>query len=132
MRQPERALQTAIYVEQRAQRKQIRGCAGDYARTVLEKGTRIELGTTDRTAGAQTAPKHETSDGVASADEPARRTTGKIKALSLIERQQFTAEYIAQGGKGNTYQPEIGAFKNALESTAYTSWLRGKIAASLD
>lgn len=36
------------------------------------------------------------------------RTSEKIKALRLIERQQFATEYTAQGGKGNTYQPDVG------------------------
>jgi hypothetical protein len=39
---------------------------------------------------------------------------------------------MAEGGKGNTYQSETGTFKNALERTAYTSWLRAKIAAAGD
>jgi hypothetical protein len=47
----------------------------------------------------------------------------------LAEKQQFAAEYMAQGGKGNTYQQDIGTFKNALERTAYTAWLRAKMAA---
>ncbi|WP_236597566.1 hypothetical protein [Paraburkholderia kirstenboschensis] len=59
----------------------------------------------------------------------ARRTSEKIRALSLAEKQQFAAEYMTQGGKGNTYQHDIGTFKNALERTAYTAWLRAKIAA---
>jgi Initiator Replication protein len=130
--EPDRALQTAIYVEQRAKRKQIRGSAGGYARTVFEKAARIDVVSTDSTTDVQASQKQQTSDAVASADERARRTSEKIKALSLIERQQFATEYMAQGGKGNTYQPEVGTFKNALERTAYTSWLRGKIGASLD
>jgi hypothetical protein len=80
----------------------------------------------------QTVQNRKKSDAVESADERARRTSQKIKALSLLERQQFEAEYMAQGGKGNTYQPKIGTFKNALERTAYTAWLRAKMAASLD
>ncbi|RKR31143.1 replication initiation protein [Paraburkholderia sp. BL17N1] len=124
--EPDRALQTAIYVEDRAKRKQIRGNAGGYARTVFEKGARIELAPKIPEITPDSSVKDEEQ---ASADERARRTSDKIKALSLSEKQRFAAEYMAQGGKGNTYQPEIGTFKNALERTAYTSWLRTKIAA---
>lgn len=124
--EPDRALQTALYVEDRARRKQIRGNAGGYARTVFEKGARIELvppraeEVTELTAKAVEEP---------SADDRARRTSDRIKALSLAEKQQFAAQYMAEGGKGNTYQHETGTFKNALERTAYTAWLRAKIAA---
>lgn len=124
--EPERALQTALYVEERAKRKQIRGNAGGYARTVFEKGSIIEP---PRKELKQTpAPAPGTVDDT-SADERARRTSERIKALSLAEKQQFAAEYMAQGGKGNTYQHDAGTFKNALERTAYTAWLRAKMAA---
>ncbi|MFM0756039.1 replication initiation protein [Paraburkholderia strydomiana] len=123
--EPERALQTALYVEERAKRKQIRGNAGGYARTVFEKGSIIE--SPRKQLKEAPAPVPVTLDQT-SADERARRTSEKIRALSLAEKQQFAAEYMAQGGKGNTYQHETGTFKNALERTAYTSWLRAKIA----
>ncbi|WP_345817750.1 replication initiation protein (plasmid) [Paraburkholderia sp. PREW-6R] len=124
--EPERALQTALYVEERAKRKQIRGNAGGYARTVFEKGSNIEP--PQNQIKAVPAPPLGSGDQT-SADERARRTSEKIKALSLVEKQQFAAEYMAQGGKGNTYQHDIGTFKNALERTAYTAWLRAKMAA---
>lgn len=123
--EPDRALQTAIYVEERAKRKQIRGNAGGYARTVFEKGERIEL---VPNGAEQTQERPSQKPEETSADEKARRTTDKIKALSLEEKQQFAAEYMAQGGKGNTYLHDTGTFKNALERTAYTAWLRAKIA----
>lgn len=123
--EPDRALQTALYVEERAKRKQIRGNAGGYARTVFEKGARIELAPSKTTPEPKLSTK-EVEEGAA--DERARRTSDKIKALSLEEKQQFAAEYMDAGGKGNTYQHEKGTFKNALERTAYTSWLRAKIA----
>jgi len=124
--EPERALQTALYVEERAKRKQIRGNAGGYARTVFEKGTIIESPRNQLKEAPAPAP---ITPDPTSADERARRTTEKVRALSLAEKQQFAAEYMAQGGKGNTYQHETGTFKNALERTAYTSWLRAKLAA---
>lgn len=124
--EPERALQTALYVEERAKRKQIRGNAGGYARTVFEKGTIIESPRNQLEEAPAPAP---ITPDQTSADERARRTTEKVRALSLAEKQQFAAEYMAQGGKGNTYQHETGTFKNALERTAYTSWLRAKLAA---
>jgi hypothetical protein len=125
--EPDRALQTALYVEDRAKRKQIRGNAGGYARTVFEKGARIEIAPTETAPEPKLSTK-EVEEGAA--DERARRTSDKIKALSLKEKQQFAAEYMNEGGKGNTYLHEQGTFKNALERTAYTSWLRAKIAAS--
>ncbi|MFM0123316.1 MULTISPECIES: replication initiation protein [Paraburkholderia] len=123
--EPDRALQTALYVEERAKRKQIRGNAGGYARTVFEKGERIELAPSNTTPEPKLSTKEVEEEA---ADERARRTSDKIKALSLEEKQQFAAEYMNSGGKGNTYQHEKGTFKNALERTAYTSWLRAKIA----
>jgi hypothetical protein len=93
---------------------------------VFEKGARIELASKgpENNQDSQATEREQVS-----ADERARRTSDKIRALSLPEKQLFAAEYMAQGGKGNTYQHETGTFKNALERTAYTSWLRAKIAA---
>ncbi|MEX3969897.1 replication initiation protein [Paraburkholderia caribensis] len=124
--EPDRALQTAIYVEGKAKNKQIRGSAGGYARTVFEKGTRIDAGGANASVPTVVAATPQSAE--ASAEERAKQTTAKIKSLSLEEKQKFAAEYMAEGGKGNTYQPETGTFKNALERTAYTSWLRSKIA----
>jgi hypothetical protein len=130
--EPDRALQTAIYVETKAKNKQIRGNAGGYARTVFEKGARIEVGANgDRqTESVLSRPPVDEKD--TSAEERSRLTTAKIKSLTLEEKQKFAGEYMAEGGKGNTYQSETGTFKNALERTAYTSWLRAKIAAAGD
>jgi hypothetical protein len=121
-------LQTAIYVEGKAKNKQIRGNAGGYARTVFEKGARIEVGANAKvqTEAVSTSPTVDKKD--TSAEERSRQTTAKIKSLTLSEKQTFAGEYMAEGGKGNTYQPETGTFKNPLERTAYTSWLRAKIA----
>lgn len=52
---------------------------------------------------------------------------GQDQSLSLEEKQQLAAEY-GKGGKGNTYLHDTGTFKNASERTAYTAWLRAKIA----
>jgi hypothetical protein len=129
--EPERALQTAIYVEEKAKSKQIRGNAGGYARTVFEKAARIEIAPIG-TAQADTVPTRPSVDEGTSAEERSRLTTAKIKALTLEEKQRFAGEYMAEGGKGNTYQQETGTFKNALERTAYTSWLRAKIARAVE
>ncbi|MGF6547112.1 replication initiation protein [Paraburkholderia youngii] len=125
--EPDRALQTAIYVEERAKSKQIRGNAGGYARTVFEKAARIEVAPgKGQTESVPTLPAVAEED--TSAEERSRRTTARIKSMTLAEKQKFAGEYMAEGGKGNTYQPETGTFKNALERTAYTSWLRAKVA----
>jgi hypothetical protein len=125
--EPDRALQTAIYVEERAKSKQIRGNAGGYARTVFEKAARIEVGPGNgKTETIPALPAVVEED--TSAEERSRRTTAKIKSMTLAEKQKFASEYMAEGGKGNTYQSETGTFKNALERTAYTSWLRAKVA----
>jgi hypothetical protein len=130
--EPDRALHTAIYVEAKAKNKQIRGNAGGYARTVFEKGARIEVGANGngRTESVSTRPAVDERD--TSAEERSRRTTAKIKSLTLSEKQKFAGEYMAEGGKGNTYQMETGTFKNALERTAYTSWLRAKISGAAE
>jgi hypothetical protein len=132
--EPDRALQTAIYVEEKAKSRQIRGNAGGYARTVFEKGTRIDVRPKGKGEGeGESASEPSTAlDKETLAEERSRRTTAKIKSLTLAEKQRFVGQYMAEGGKGNTYQPEMGTFKNALERTAYTSWLRAKIAASGD
>ncbi|WP_255218491.1 hypothetical protein [Paraburkholderia caledonica] len=41
-----------------------------------------------------------------------------MKSLTLAEKQQFVGQYMAEEGKGNTYQPKMGIFKNVLERTA--------------
>ncbi|MEX3815746.1 replication initiation protein [Paraburkholderia sp. BR13439] len=130
--EPDRALQTAIYVEAKAKSKQIRGNAGGYARTVFEKGARIEAGSQRNGQTESTLIHPAVAENDTSAEDRSRRTTAKIKSLTLEEKQKFAGEYMAEGGKGNTYQPETGTFKNALERTAYTSWLRAKIAGAAE
>ncbi|WP_350357371.1 replication initiation protein [Paraburkholderia fungorum] len=128
--EPDRALQTAIYVEEKAKNRQIRGNAGGYARTVFEKGTHIEVRPNGDGRVESVSERPADPDQQTAAEERSRRTTAKIKSLTLAEKQQFACQYMAEGGKGNTYQPDVGTFKNALERTAYTSWLRAKIAGS--
>jgi hypothetical protein len=78
-----------------------------------KRGARIELVSTKRNADVQLLPQKQTKPDpdASSADERAGRTSEKIKALSLVERQQFATEYMAQGGKGNTFQHDIGTLK---------------------
>jgi hypothetical protein len=130
--EPERALQTAIYVEGKARNRKIRGNAGGYARTVFEKGVRIETASDGAGQVEPLAKPTLVIEEETSAEERSRRTTAKIKSMTLEEKQAFASEYMAEGGKGNTYQSETGTFKNALERTAYTSWLRAKIASAVD
>ena len=41
--EPERSLKTAIYVKERARKKQIKGSAGGYVRTAFDKGSDIDM-----------------------------------------------------------------------------------------
>jgi hypothetical protein len=132
--EPDRALQTAIYVEEKARRNQIKGSAGGYARTIFETGTDIESGPSQievakkaKATGEQR--KKQASDEAA--DAKARRTTAAIKALSVSERRLLAAAYLADGGTGTTYQQETATFKDPLERTAYTAWLRATMTARL-
>jgi hypothetical protein len=128
---PERALKTAIYVEERARKKQIKGSAGGYARTVSEKGSDIGMTQVDgeqaqkkKEASAEREKERAREDA---ADARAKQTTAAIKALSLDERRELAEAYLADGGKGKTYQQETATFKDAVERTAFTAWLRATI-----
>lgn len=46
-------------------------------------------------------------------------TPSTIKALSLEERRELAAEYLADGGKGGTYNLETATFKNVIERTHF-------------
>jgi hypothetical protein len=134
--EPERALQTAIYVEERARKKQITGNPGGYARTVFEKGSSINNTSTPREDGRK-KPEKEASRakeiaGEEAADARVKRTSAAIKALSLDERRELAETYLADGGKGVTYQRESATFKDAIERTAYTAWLRATVSSRIE
>ncbi|MFM0077004.1 replication initiation protein [Paraburkholderia sediminicola] len=129
--EPERALKTAIYVEERARKKQIKGSAGGYARTVFEKGSDIDMAQVNgeqaqkkKEASAEREKERAREDA---ADARAKQTTAAIKALSQDERRELAEAYLADGGKGKTYQKETATFKDAVERTAFTGWLRATI-----
>lgn len=129
--EPDRALQTAIYVEEKARKKQIKGSTGGYARTIFENGNSITLSPVEReqaeqmarTKGAETEQKEKD----AAADARARATTAAIKALSIEERRGLATQYIEAGGAATTYQRDTATFKNVVERTAFTAWLRATI-----
>lgn len=123
--EPERALQTAIYVEERARKNQIKGSPGGYARTVFEKGSNIETTQIEhaRTRKQKSSERANERAREEAADARASQTKAAIAALTLEERMELAEAYIAGGGKNNTYQKETATFKNALERTAFTAWL---------
>ncbi|SAL62832.1 initiator RepB protein [Caballeronia humi] len=133
--EPARALQTAIYVEEKARKNQISGSPGGYARSIFENGNNLEVSPQERLqeeklAAARSAEeKKKTVE--AAADARARETTAAIKALPNTERRKLAAKYLADGGKGMSYQSETGTFKDVLERTAYTAWLRATISARI-
>ena len=128
--EPARALQTAIYVEEKARKNQISGSPGGYARSIFENGNNLEVSPQERlqeeaSCGQVRGRKKKTVE--AAADARARETTAAIKALPIAERRKLAAKYLADGGKGMSYQTETGTFKDVLERTAYTAWLRATI-----
>jgi hypothetical protein len=130
--EPDRALQTAIYVEEKARKKQIKGSTGGYARTIYENGNSIEMSPLEQLAAEKKArvkvdeAKKQAADDAA--DVRARATTAAIQALSLEERRELASMYMATGGGATTYQPDTATFKNVVERTAHTAWLRMTIA----
>ncbi|MFM0069262.1 replication initiation protein [Paraburkholderia aspalathi] len=134
--EPERALQTAIYVEERASRKKIRGNPGGYARVIFEKGCGIEAMQSDqrllhRTKIREGHLEKERANEDAS-QARTRRTSAAIRALSLDERRELVQAYFVAGGRGQTYQRETATFRDVIERTAYTAWLRTTMSIRLD
>ncbi|MCK4140021.1 replication initiation protein (plasmid) [Ralstonia solanacearum] len=125
--EPERAEQTAAYVEEKTRRKQIKGSTGGYARAIFENGGNLTI----QADKEKLPPRHE-STGLPKVDAQAEARTkavsSAIKALGIQQKRELANAYLAQGGKGNSYSPETVTFSNVLERTAYTAWLRSTIA----
>jgi hypothetical protein len=130
--EPERALQVAIYTDERARRNQIKGSPGGYARAIFENGTTIEASLTEHAAEDQGAAATENTKAQQDkvAEVRARATTAAIKALTIEQRRELAAEFIASGAAAKSYRQETATFKNVVERTAFTSWLRSTIANS--
>jgi hypothetical protein len=132
--EPERALQVAIYTEERARRNQIKGNPGGYARAIFEDGTVIEAWPTERAAEDQEAATEKAKaqqDADKVAEARASATTAAIKALTIEQRRELAAEFIASGAAAKSYRQETATFKHVAERTAFTSWLRSTIAARI-
>jgi hypothetical protein len=132
--EPERALQVAIYTEERARRNQIKGSPGGYARAIFENGTVIEAWPTEREAEDQKAATENAKaqqDANKVAEARASATTAAIKGLSIEQRRELAAEFIASGAAAKSYRQETATFKHVAERTAFTSWLRSTIAARI-
>jgi len=133
--EPERALQVAIYTEERARRNQITGSTGGYARTIFENGTSLEVSPIERAreelkvATTENAKAQQAAEKVAEARASA--TTAAIKALTIEQRRELAAEFIASNATVKSYRPETATFKDVVERTVFTSWLRTTIAAQL-
>ncbi|MBT1536518.1 RepB family plasmid replication initiator protein [Ralstonia solanacearum] len=129
--EPERAEQTAAYVEEKSRRKQIKGSTGGYARTVFESGSDLVI----QASKEKLQPRRE-STGLpkvdAAAEARAKAVSSAIKALDFKQMREFANAYLAQGGEGNSYSLETGKFSNVLERTAYTTWLRSTIAEKIN
>ncbi|MDN3368298.1 MULTISPECIES: replication initiation protein [Ralstonia solanacearum species complex] len=129
--EPERAEQTAAYVEEKSRRKQIKGSTGGYARTVFESGSDLVI----QASKEKLQPRRE-STGLpkvdAAAEARAKAVSSAIKALDIKQMREFANAYLAQGGEGNSYSLETGKFSNVLERTAYTTWLRSTIAEKIN
>ncbi|MHA6896367.1 replication initiation protein [Ralstonia pseudosolanacearum] len=128
--EPERAQQTAEYVEEKTRRKQIKGSTGGYARTIFENGGNLTI-----PVGKEKLSSRREGTGLpkvdAEAEARAKAVSSAIKALDIEQKREFAEAYLAQGGKGNSYSPQNVTFSNVLERTAYTTWLRSSIANKL-
>lgn len=128
--EPERAEQTAAYVEERARRKQIKGNPGGYARTIFENGNSLTIQSDNEVS----KPRSE-STGLPKVDAvkeaQAKAVSTAIKALSIEQLRELASAYLAQGGKGATYSPQTATFSDVIERTTYTTWLRSTIANQL-
>jgi hypothetical protein len=133
--EPDRALLTAEYVEDKAKRKQIKGSSGGYTRTIFEKGTDLtgKAGAAEPDAHAIEAARVASES--AALEEKARRKTKKtmaaIKSLSLEARRELAQQYIAGGNPGTTYVDATVTFRDPIEKTAFTSWLHTTVAAQV-
>lgn len=130
--EPERAKQTADYVEDKARRKQIKGNPGGYARTVFENGNSLALPEASELSANRQYEAHSQSEAKAAAEvqikeKRAQAISGAIRSLSVEEKRELAAAFIAEGGSAKTYVEETATFKDVLERTAFTTWLRATI-----
>ncbi|KVS51656.1 plasmid replication initiation protein [Burkholderia cepacia] len=128
--EPDRAAKAVDYVEDKRRRNQIKGNVGGYLRTVFEGGSSLDVDSVP--LGSKTAqPSVGDRERETEAEQRAAAISAAIKALTTEERHAYVMQFIADGGKATSYSEANATFRNVLERTAYTSWLRGKIGATL-
>lgn len=128
--EPDRAAKAVDYVEDKRRRNQIKGNAAGYLRTVFEGGSSLDVDLVPP-AGKAGRPPVADKERDTAAEERAATISAAIRALTTEERHAYVTQYVADGGKATSYSESNATFRNALERTAYTSWLRAKIGATL-
>lgn len=130
-----RAEETATYVEQQQQRKKIRGNAGGYAKTVFRSGNPITIGGEAKSKSVTIElPRTDEMQAARESLKAAKTkaTTAAIKALSMEQKRELARRFMETEGARTSFNEESVKFKDVVEQTAFTSWLRQTIAAQLE
>ncbi|WP_321959265.1 replication initiation protein [Burkholderia cenocepacia] len=128
--EPDRAAKAVDYVEDKRRRNQIKGNVGGYLRTVFEGGSSLEVEVLPAVGRASQSGVPDI-ERQSAAEERAAAISAAIKALSTEQRRDYVTQFIEDGGKATSFSESSVTFRSALERTAYTSWLRAKIGATL-
>jgi hypothetical protein len=135
---PERAAQTAAYVEKKHKAKAIRSSVGGYAMRVFESGSPLDLFPDEpaESVPLEAAPRAVTGTEAKptseAAEKKSRRTTAAILGMTPSEMTMHVNEYVAQGGDAASYDADSGVFKNVLQKTGFMAWLRARIAVTVE
>ncbi|RQU97781.1 replication initiation protein [Burkholderia cenocepacia] len=128
--EPDRAAKAVDYVEDKRRRKQIKGNVGGYLRTVFEGGSSLDV---DALPGSPSGLQAPAANALVTeaAEARAAAISAAIKELSEDQRRAFVKRFVEEGGKATSYSEQTATFRNVIERTAYTSWLRGKIGSTI-
>lgn len=139
----DRARQVVEYVEAKAHKKQVKGSTAGYIRTLYESDIVVVGKSTFEAKTAENSQKKieqerrkalEKRRSELETEFIRERTNKAVSALSLADKNTWVNHYIDEVGieKAKTYNVETVEFRDALERIQFSSWLRKRIAPSIE
>lgn len=141
MQDEERAKEVIDYVENKAQKKQVKGTTAGYIRKLFEDKAEVGKSSFELGLEIQEQKKRELAERKlkeekikASHEENLRERVGAIvKNLSPEEIKSYIEKYCLQDKTRTitTFSPETGKIKNTIERINFMAWLRELIKSEL-
>lgn len=138
----ERAKKVVEYVEAKARKKQVKGSTAGYIRTLYESDAVVGKSPFEAKKAQESQKKIEEEQRKAlvkrrsdlEAEFVREHSNEAVNAMSLADKRAWVSYYIDEvgGEKAKTYNAETTEFRDALERIQFSSWLRKRLALTIE